>query len=155
MRVQLGDSMLFYGRTNYRLATGELTASPAGCDAPATPMQDLPIQRQVRHQPLQAVVLFAQLAQLAQFLHAKPRVLLLPGLERRLAHAELPANIRRLLAALILLGRPNNLLLAVPLFRHVEPPGLVVSKTSTAINTPFSIGSTFGFWVRMVWFCPS
>jgi hypothetical protein len=56
--------------------------------------QDVLAERQVRHEPLQARVLIAQLPHRAQRREAQPRVPLPPQIEARLAHAELAADLR-------------------------------------------------------------
>ena len=77
-------------------------------------MQDLAVQREIRHQALQPVVFLAQLPQLAQLLHARSRVPPLP-------HPELPANVSRFFATFVLLQHRNDLLFAVSFFGIVEP----------------------------------
>src|SRR6266581_751895 len=51
------------------------------------------VEREVRHHALQPRVLVLELAQPAQLADAQVRVLLLPGVERGLTHAELPADV--------------------------------------------------------------
>jgi hypothetical protein len=51
------------------------------------------IQRQVRHQPLQSVVLFFQLPEAAEFTDAEVRVFLLPRIERLLGDPELATEV--------------------------------------------------------------
>lgn len=57
-------------------------------------MEDLPVGRQIRHEPLQPSGFPTTAAA-----HAVPEpergVLVLPHVKRRLAHANLPANVRR------------------------------------------------------------
>lgn len=52
------------------------------------------IQRQIRHDPLQARVLVAQLTQLLELRQSQLAVLLLPHIEARLADAQLTTHIR-------------------------------------------------------------
>src|SRR5207302_7049676 len=80
--------------------------------------QDVLIEREVRHQALEARVLIAQLAQLPDLGEPELRVLLLPQVKARLAHPELPAYIRDRRAAFRLAQRHGNLLIRKSLALH-------------------------------------
>lgn len=57
-------------------------------------LQHMPIEREIRDQPLQLGAFFPQLPQLPQFTQPKPRILPLPHIERLLADAYLAADLR-------------------------------------------------------------
>lgn len=61
--------------------------------------QDLLVQRQIRHEPLQPAVLVTQLVQLR---NTHVGILLLPGIERRFADTKMPADVRHRRASLML-----------------------------------------------------
>jgi hypothetical protein len=61
-------------------------------------LQDVPIQRQIGHQPLQSGVLVPQLPELADLKQPQVAVALLPDIERRLADTHLPAHVRHRLS---------------------------------------------------------
>ena len=76
--------------------------------------------------PIQARVLVPQLPQFPQFRQIQLRVLLLPNVEARLAHPQLPAHIRHWRAALGLAQGIHDLLFRKPRLLHV-----LVSRWST------------------------
>jgi hypothetical protein len=80
-------------------------------------LQDVPVQRQVRHQPLELGLLIAQLPQLPQLAQRQSRVFLPPDVERSFADPVLAADVGDPLAALRLLKRPRNLSSPCPFFR--------------------------------------
>ena len=51
------------------------------------------VESEVRHEPLQPSVLLLELPQSPQLTHTQVRVLFLPHVKRRFAHAELPTDI--------------------------------------------------------------
>jgi hypothetical protein len=51
------------------------------------------IEREIRHQPLQLRVLFAQLSEFAQFAQPQPGVFPFPRIERLFGDAHLPADL--------------------------------------------------------------
>ena len=55
--------------------------------------QHVLVESEVRHEPLQPSVLLLELPQSPQLTHTQVRVLFLPHVKRRFAHAELPTNI--------------------------------------------------------------
>ena len=69
------------------------------------------VERQIRHQPLQARILVAQLAHLPQLAHPELAVLLFPDVERGLRHPQLPADIADRGTAVRLAQRVRDLLL--------------------------------------------
>ena len=77
-------------------------------------LQNMPIQCQIGHQPLQSAVLVAQLTQLAYLEQSQVPVALLPDVKRRLADPHLPAYIRHQLSRSRLLERKQDLLLSKP-----------------------------------------
>ena len=87
----------------------------------------MPIQRQIRHEPLEPGVLITQLAQLPHLEQAQVPVPLLPDVERGFADAHLPANIADRLARISLLQRKEDLLLgelrSLPRFRLLTLQG--------------------------------
>lgn len=58
--------------------------------------QNLPIQHQIRHQPLQPRILVSQLPELVQLAHTEGAVLPFPRVELGFADSQLPAHIRYL-----------------------------------------------------------
>ena len=74
-------------------------------------MEDVLVERQIRHRALQLRILLTELAQLEDLAHAEVGVFLLPDVERRLADAELPADIRHRDAAFGLPQRISTLLI--------------------------------------------
>src|SRR5882762_4177929 len=80
--------------------------------------QDVLIEREVGHQALEARVLIAQLAELADLGEPELRVLLLPQVKARLAHPELPAYICHRRPAFRLAQRHGNLLVGKSLPLH-------------------------------------
>src|SRR3569833_37970 len=56
-------------------------------------LQDVPIEAEIGDQPLQLVVLFAQLTQLPQLVQTEPRILLLPEIKALLTDAVLAAYL--------------------------------------------------------------
>lgn len=83
-------------------------------------LQHVPIERQIRHQPLQLRVLIAHLSQLSQLAQTHTGVLPLPDVTHLLADPQLPADLCDLLSAF---GWPEclqNLLFCVALPRY--PP---------------------------------
>src|SRR5215470_18056776 len=68
------------------------------------------VEREVGDQTLQSGVFVLELPQAAELAHAQMRVLLLPGVERRLAHAELPAHVADRSAALGVAQRVGDML---------------------------------------------
>src|SRR5882762_3289702 len=90
--------------------------------------QDVLIEREVGHQALEARVLIAQLAELADLGEPELRVLLLPQVKARLAHPELPAYICHRRPAFRLAQRHGNLLVGKSLALH--GPRLPFRRTS-------------------------
>src|SRR5579862_122425 len=90
--------------------------------------EDVFIEREVGHQALEARVLIAQLAELADLGEPELRVLLLPEVKARLAHAELPADIRHGRPAFGLAQRVGDLLVGKSLALH--GPLLPLRRTS-------------------------
>ena len=82
----------------------------------------MPVQRQIRHQPLELGVFLAQLPKLAQLAQSQAGVLLLPDVVGGLADAMFPAQVGDPGTALGLVQRPQNLLLRVTPLRHPGPP---------------------------------
>jgi hypothetical protein len=74
-------------------------------------LQDMTIQRQIRHQPVQSRVLIAQLTQFTNLEQSEVTVPLLPHVKRRLANAHLPTDIADWLPRLRLLQGEQDLLL--------------------------------------------
>jgi hypothetical protein len=74
-------------------------------------LQNVPIERQIGYQALEARVLIAQLPQLAHLQNPHVRVPFLPDVVRRLADPHLPAHIRDRLAGVPLLQGEQDLLL--------------------------------------------
>ncbi|ALX82748.1 hypothetical protein APT56_05930 [Achromobacter denitrificans] len=56
-------------------------------------LQDLLVQRQISHDAPQACVLVLELFELTQFTHPEIGVFLLPRVESRLRHSELPTHV--------------------------------------------------------------
>ena len=88
-------------------------------------LQDVPIERQIGHQPLQSGVLIPQLPELADLEKPKVAVALLPDVERRLADPHLSADVRYRLSGGDLLEGKQDLLLGIPrsLHRFLSLPG--------------------------------
>lgn len=80
--------------------------------------QDVLIQRELGDQTLQSGVLVTQLVHLPDFGYAKLAVLLLPQVEARFAHAQLPADVDHGRSALRWVQRVGDLLSPKPLARH-------------------------------------
>jgi hypothetical protein len=78
--------------------------------------------------------------------HAHPAVLPLPCVQRLLAHAELPADVRGLRPGLGLAQRVRDLLLGVPSMFSCRPPRSV--RTTCVANPQAGDGSIFGNQVR-------
>lgn len=68
------------------------------------------VEREVGHQPFQPAVFFFYLPQAAEFAHAEVRVLLFPGVEGRITHPELSAEVADGGAAFGLADRIHDLL---------------------------------------------
>ena len=79
----------------------------------------MPVQRQIRHQPLELGVFLAQLPELAQ---SQSGVLLLPDVVGRFADSMFPEQVGDPNTALGLVQRAQNLLLCVTPLRHPRPP---------------------------------
>lgn len=75
-------------------------------------LQDMSIQRQIIHQPLEPRVLITQLAQLAHLEKAQVAIPLLPDVERLFADPHLPTDIADQLAGIRLLQYKQDLLLS-------------------------------------------
>ena len=58
-------------------------------------LQDVLVEREISDDVLEAGILVLELAHPSELTHAQVRVFLLPDVARRLANAELPANVRR------------------------------------------------------------
>jgi hypothetical protein len=88
-------------------------------------LEDVPIERQIGHQPLQSSVLIPQLPELTNFEEPQVAVALLPDIERRLADPHLPADVRHRLSRGGLLEGKQDLLLGEPrsLHRFLSLPG--------------------------------
>jgi hypothetical protein len=92
-------------------------------------LQDVPVKRQIRHQPLKLAVLLAQLAQLTRLAQRQSRVLLLPSVKVRVADPELATEITHLRARLSLPQCTQNLLHAV--FFGISGPTPSSQKTTS------------------------
>src|SRR5215510_11828196 len=90
-------------------------------------LQDVPIEREIPHHALQPRVLLLELLQPPQLGDPEIRVLLLPDVEGRFAHAHLSTNVRNRHARLGLPQCESDLLLGVagplhaPLLPFTEP----------------------------------
>jgi len=93
-------------------------------------LQDVAIERQIGHHALQPRVLLLEHAQLAQLRHAEPGKLLLPHVERRLGHPELPAHVTGRGSRFGLAQRVGDLLFREAGLLHA--PLLVVKGASAA-----------------------
>src|SRR5579862_2882027 len=89
-------------------------------------LQDVPIEAQVRDQPLQLVVLFSQLTELPQLVQTQARVLLLPEVEALLTDAMLAADLHYGRTCFSFPKHPQNLFLRVSSLTH--PSLLLVSS---------------------------
>src|SRR5215467_16359628 len=92
--------------------------------------QHVLIEREIGDQALQPRVFVLQLTEPAELAHPQVRVLLLPCVKRRLAHAELPADVPDRGAALDLAQRVGDLLLGE--FRALHRVPSRVSWTAEA-----------------------
>jgi len=81
-------------------------------------LQDVPIEAEVGHQPLQLVVLFPKLPQLPQFVQTKTRILLLPQIEALLADSMFTADLDHCRSCFCLPQYPQNLLFRVSSLAH-------------------------------------
>jgi hypothetical protein len=78
------------------------------------------VERELGDQTLKPRVLIAQLTHLPDLRHAELAVLLLPQVEARLAHAQLPAHVDHGRPALSLAQRVGDLLFRKPLALHAH-----------------------------------
>src|SRR5262249_2895844 len=81
-------------------------------------LQDLLVERQVGHQPLQPRIFLAHLPQLADFRHPEAAELLLPHVERSLPDARRRADIRHWRPGLGEAQGVGDLLFGVPRLLH-------------------------------------
>jgi len=93
-------------------------------------LQDVTIERQIGDHALEPRVLFLEHAQRAQLGYAQIGELLLPHVEGRLRHPQLPAHIAGRRAGFRLAQRVGDLLLGEP--RSLHAPLLLVAGASAA-----------------------
>src|SRR6187549_2308133 len=121
------------------------------CPSRRRPMVSNPdrarIKRQVRNDLFQFAVFMAEGSELAQLLEPEPGELLLPPVERLLAHAQPPAHLGDFLATLDLVQGVDDLLVAASFAWHLCAPlaGLAGPLRKSQIAS-FSRFRCRGFW---------
>ena len=125
---------------------------PPGCAGPEAAglfcddlLQDVAVEAQIRHQPLEFAILLAELPELPEFAQPQAGVFLLPHVERLLADGVFATHGDGRLAGLHLPEDPENLLFAASFLGHRHGLLSTIREPRDGQNRNFPVDQFSGF----------